>query len=138
VFTAGTQTSLLSTIFNCLDTFSSHDKRDLEEVSVKILVTKKRSIRSLRRDGRMDETCQRAKSWKGTDSEPHQPYRSQEFKAVNTARPQTADPFEFQSVEMDDEGHIAIERSPFAYRASGEFTQLDVPSLLPGAKCTYD
>ncbi len=118
--------------------FSSRDKHNLEQLSADIFVTP---------DG-AHAACVGTAVWlKRVNGRAVGKARTESFinvidlrsfKIVNTAKPKTAGPFEFQSVEMDEAGHIVIERSSFGDKASGEFTQLDVPSLIPSARCSYD
>jgi hypothetical protein len=59
------------------------------------------------------------------------------FKIVNGARTSAADPYEFQSVEMDSDGRMLVISHTFGAKAHGELVQLDIPSLHASNKCEY-
>jgi hypothetical protein len=60
------------------------------------------------------------------------------FKIANSIRVSTAEPFEFQSIELDSEGRILVTDTTFGTKRHGEFVRLEIPSLTPSEKCDYD
>jgi hypothetical protein len=65
------------------------------------------------------------------------------FKIVNSRRTKGLDLFEFQGVEMDRRGRILIDSSAdWDWRSKkprlAAFIPLEVPSLRPDARCTYE
>lgn len=59
------------------------------------------------------------------------------FKIVNSTQASAADPYEFQSVELDGDSRMLVISDTFGAKAHGEFVQLDIPSLRASNKCEY-
>ena len=60
------------------------------------------------------------------------------FKIANSLRINTTPPFEYQSIEMDEQDRLVVTDTTFGMKRRGEFVQLDLPMLTPCLKCDYD
>jgi hypothetical protein len=118
--------------------FSTKDKRDLDELTVHLFVTK---------DGAYAVCVGDAWWLKRVNGNAVGNSRADNIvtlvdlstlKIANRIHTKDLNLFdEFQEVRLDANGRILVVASTLGHSQKGAFTQLAIPSLVPGAKCEY-